>query len=95
MSGDRTKLPKWAQREIEVLEQDKAYWKAKALMGPSDSNTFSNEGRPLGMNARVRFVLGEHLTVDARIRRGQVEIMASDRLAVIPHSTNVVYVGPY
>ena len=58
-----TKLPKWAQRRIEVLERDLEYAHQQLSAGPEDSNVFadpySDTLKPLGKDVSVEFVLRE------------------------------------
>lgn len=61
MANDITKLPRWAQDRIEVLERDKEWWMAKATAGPEDSNTFVHHlmdtpDTPLGDRPLITFV---------------------------------------
>lgn len=74
MSGDVSKLPKWAQREIASLERQVFEWKALALDGPGDTDTsvrsLMGEMKPLERGARVRFQVGRAVgRVRRRLRR--------------------------
>lgn len=100
--GDVSKLPKWAQQRIDVLEQNIDAWKRRALAGPDDADTFAmhlGEQAPLGSGTTVRFVLGDdprygirgRMEVDCRVDRGELYVYGgSHGLSVLPWSTNVV-----
>lgn len=69
-------LPKWAQQEMERLQQNADYWEARATVGPDDSDTFAfssprytslgQEPKPLGRGERIFF----HLNEDRDLRSG-------------------------
>jgi hypothetical protein len=100
-----TRLPKWAQRRIEVLEMRVKELRARLAVGPEASNTFADphtdSPRPLGEGTIVRFVLSRHPDgtpldyVDATIEGGsekRVYIRASYGYAFYPNSSNAGYV---
>ena len=57
------RLPKWAQDEIQRLENSNAYLRKKLEAGPEDSNTFvqshTHPSTPLGESPTIRFVLSD------------------------------------
>ena len=104
-AGDVTRLPKWAQRRIEVLERALAYERAKLAQGPEGSMAFadphSEAPRPLGPRPHIRFLVGETLRgryqeIDISLADRQpdgirrLQIMGSDSILVCPRSTNLV-----
>ncbi len=100
---NRGTLPKWAQKELTRLEAGVEYWKAKATVGPEESNTFldpyAEKPTPLGKDAHVAFVLGDRKSVqcyiqrDARTGRPYLYVYGSGiYLAVEPSSANTLRV---
>lgn len=91
---DVSKLPKWAQQELEMLRKNLAYWQKRALAGPDDSNTvlepYAKGGRPLGTDVTVRFLLPNGW-IDARTEDGRVLVRSSHQLVTLPHVTNTIY----
>jgi hypothetical protein len=100
MSGDRTKLPKWAQRELERLERDLESAQQKLAAGPEDSNTFADPyaaaPRPLGRDVAVEFHTGSDRDerVIVRVDGDKVNIYGGDSLRIFPMSSNVIEVQP-
>lgn len=98
--SDRTRLPKWAQREIERLENDLASANRKLAEGPEDSDTFadpySDTPRPLGKGTSVEFRLGPEIAdkIHVRIERGKVNVYGGDYLRIYPQASNVINVVP-
>ena len=101
MTGDITKLPKWAQQEIKRLNQDLAYYRSKLQVGPDDSNTFadpySDARRPLGHDTTIEFVLTNGHKIRARLDRNSVNglydrlyVSGDDGIAVFPNASNSV-----
>lgn len=100
--SDISKLPRWAQQHIEILERDLAYWRGKAEAGPEESNTFvdgytnsgRNGGTPLGMNTAVRFEVSERdyflVEMDGTALRVHGTARGNSALAVLPRSNNVI-----
>jgi hypothetical protein len=99
---DLTKLPKWAQTLIAVLESDIRYLKAKVEAGPENSNTFADPHadppRPLGQSPNIQFMLGRddlRQYIQARIQQDHngtpyVYIMGGDSIVIEPQSSNTV-----
>lgn len=99
---DRTKLPIWAQKELERLERDVDRYKAKLSEGPEDSRAFLNPysaaPTPLGSDPRVQFKLGKdrfghdfevNLTIDGNL----LYVYGSGgRLAFLPNASNTGYI---
>ncbi len=90
--NDTTKLPKWAQSRISVLERDLAYERERLMEGPEDSNTFADPyataPRPLGKDTHIEFRL-DGGKVSARIENGNLFLLASGgRVKIQPHSSN-------
>lgn len=104
MSGDVTKLPKWAQDEIRRLRTSVEYWEAQVTQGPEDANTFlsirGDKLRPLGRNESVVFDFEGGFEVRARLikqpgRPEYLDITSVDSgLSVQPQSSNVIKVAP-
>jgi hypothetical protein len=98
--GDRTKLPKWAQRELERLERDLEFAYQKLSAGPEDSNTFADPyasaPRPLGKDVTVEFRTGPERSerVLVRVEKGKLNINGGDSLRIQPISGNVIEVQP-
>lgn len=61
MAKDLSKLPKWAQNRITLLERNVEHLKAKLNAGPEDSDTiadpYGSAPRPLGKGTTVHFVV--------------------------------------
>lgn len=101
MAYDLTKLPKWAQNEIDRLQRNVEHWKAQALAGPETSDTWiehhAGRGRtPLGEGVHVVFTLpgGHELQV---YREGHQLRIAGDghsAIAAVPQASNVLWVRP-
>ena len=98
MSGDRAKLPKWAQQELQRLEQDLAHAEEKLAAGPEDSNTFADPyadaARPLGRDTTVEFRFGPETSekIQVRIDGDKLYVYGGDSLAIAPRSSNAIYV---
>lgn len=94
--NDVTKLPKWAQREIERLGRDVEYWKAKATAGPDNSDTFIAQhpvDTPLGDSPRIRFVLPNGGRIEAHIVEDHLQVRSegsSGALHVVPSAANSI-----
>lgn len=88
------KLPKWAQNELYRLRTNETYWKAQALAGPEQSNTFVVQDgesiKPLGDSPNIRFNLGPdwHEKIEVRVEGNRVLVYGGDTLAVMPRSSN-------
>lgn len=100
---DTTKLPKWAQQEIDRLERNVEYWKARATAGPNNSNTFvrnshHDDDTPLGAGPIVRFFPGPGRgwadVVEVNIVGDQVRVCGGDLLGIFPSSSNSFTVKP-
>jgi hypothetical protein len=95
-SRDVTKLPKWAQDHITVLERDLAHWKAKASDGPEGADTFvryyGTDDKPLGTEPTILFVLdGREAGLQVRKEGGVLLVSSIDgAVGVQPQSSNVV-----
>ena len=93
---DRSKLPKWAQQEIDRLERDLVSAYEKLSIGPQDSNTFadiySSAPRPLGKSPNIDFVFGEKWSqkFQARLEGDTLRVSGGNSIAVFPQSSNVV-----
>lgn len=104
MAQDLSKLPRWAQQKIEVLEMDRAHWKEIATAGPKTSNTFVGHGTlydtPLGMYPTIRFVLpapapvqNDRAYVTATLRSDDtIQIMGTRGILLSPQSSNVIHI---
>ena len=102
MRGDITKLPKWAQAEIERLERSVEHWKAAASVGPENSTVFadaySDAPRPLGEDPVIQFSKCGMGFADIRISRVKpgsnvLDISCTEgTLEVSPQSGNVIRV---
>lgn len=94
-TGDVTKLPKWAQQRIEVLERDLERAHKQLAEGPADSRIFADpyiHNRPLGEDEIIRFHLREGFHIDARLRGERLEIHGVEQFVVAPRSSNVIEV---
>lgn len=94
---DRSKLPVWAQRELERLERDLEYNRAKLRQGPEDSVAFaepySDAPRPLGPDPHIEFHVGGG-KVQVSIKNDALNIMGMDGILVAPQAGNVIRVIP-
>jgi hypothetical protein len=96
---DLTRLPKWAQREIERLTRDVEHYKARLEVGPEDSDTFaspySDAATPLGVGTVIEFRFGERwdAKIMARLEGDRLIVSGGSRIAVFPNASNVVEVG--
>ena len=96
---DKTKLPKWAQSEIDRLERDLASAYKKLNAGPDNSDTFadtySETRRPLGQGTSISFEpigsdgWGNRFTV--HLDGKTLVVQGGDGLAVFPRASNSVY----
>jgi hypothetical protein len=98
--GDVSKLPKWAQLYVEMLQRDLKYAYRQAAEGPGDSDIFLDwytDQKPLGRRKTVRFVLADGHWVDVSSSNGVLTVLADDTLLVASRSSNVVhlYAVPY
>lgn len=92
-------LPKWAQREIYMLQGKVADLAERLSVGPQDSNVFANpysdSPTPLGRDVAVDFRIGpgwkHRLTV--RIEGNRLTILGGDGIVVLPRSSNFVEIG--
>lgn len=97
---DVTRLPKWAQRRLEVLEADLADARSRLAAGPEDSDTFADPyrdvPRPLGRGTMIRFGDVEGGAFHVNFEDGQLRIqfssLRSRGLVVLPESSNSVRV---
>lgn len=97
---DTSKLPKWAQDHIRLLEMRvrEADKRAATLFGPANTNvTWVDYGHgtkhPLPSYASVRFSLAPHGYVEVRVERERNRVYVSageECLVVRPEATNVV-----
>ncbi len=105
MDHDVSRLPKWAQDRIRVLEIDKARWKQSAQqVADGESNVYlrdyTGDGefrRALPQNSHVIFVV-EDGSIEVGFRDGTLDVRteglgANQRLAVFPVSSNVIEVA--
>lgn len=97
LSGDATKLPKWAQRDLERLQRDVQTWKQRACTGPEGSNTFiwmgMDELKPLGDSPNIRFQTGSGWRDHIQVRltdRNELLVMGSDQILITPQAGNVI-----
>jgi hypothetical protein len=97
--GDVTKLPKWAQMHIEVLQADVEYRDRQlGEMASPDAKVQlvqgMNENRGLPDEARVRFRLGDkRITVHISRYDNVLDINSADgALQVEPSASNHIYV---
>lgn len=99
--AQRERLPKAVRYELERLESDVEYWKAKATAGPEDSNTFIQGGgldrgsdTPLGNSPRIDFEPdGIYSRITARLTKdGWLELNGYENIIVSPRSGNLVWV---
>lgn len=103
MNNDRSRLPKWAQRELERLERDLGAAHARLAAGPDDSDTFAFARpdwnlttQPLGRGVPVFFMLADGRSVQVRNDGDVVDVLvsgmasAADGLQVMPRSSNHV-----
>lgn len=99
-SYDESKLPQWAQHELQRLRANVEHWRDKALAGPEESNTFTRHGMnhtPLGLSPTIEFKLEERRSIIARFEpefgldsKGHLVIQASGRIHVQPQATNAI-----
>ena len=90
-----SKLPKWAQERIRVLEMrlQETRGTIKAMFPDSTSNVFwrGETHHPLPLNSLIRFFL-DGKPVDVRIEREKLYINGASGLNVKPVATNAIYV---
>lgn len=108
MEGDRSKLPKWAQRYIESLEreinQQDDHIRDISSQHPGSGVYIRQYTRPdhtLPANTRIRFDVpgprGTEGYVEVHSDRGRVEVRGSEALIIRPNASNSasVTVGDY
>lgn len=97
--GDVTKLPKWAQQRISMLERDNQALRDERRGNWSDGGETEvlilhyPESIPLPQGSRIHFQLKEGgIQVSVRGDGDHIEVygMAGGRLSVMPSSSNVV-----
>lgn len=94
--GDVSKLPKWAQTEIQRLERNLESANARLNTGPEDSDTFADpyfeeSTRPLGRGTMIQF--GEERGRRFRVRidkDGRLDVSGDEGLIVIPRASNSI-----
>ena len=105
---DVARLPKWAQQRIAVAERDRDHWKEIVEAGPEDSTAFLNgyprmslpgvgEGKPLGREARITFLIGDEwddrIEVQHDEERNVLRVSCTKgRIVVTPSASNSIYV---
>jgi hypothetical protein len=105
--GDITKLPRWAQDEIERLTREALSWKGQALAASSAGGGMTDtvlrrrpepdRGLPMGATVAFKGISGE-VEVRMECGGGRVELRAPNgSLVVEPFTSNVVVVSskPY
>lgn len=94
---DVSKLPKWAQQEIDRLKRDLTDALDEIAAGPEDSDTFanpySNAPRPLGKEPTIEFVLDNSDMFRTRVVRvrkdgDRLYVNGGDLLTIYPRSSN-------
>ncbi len=98
VAEDVTRLPKWAQRRIALLERSVAYHKAELAVGPEGSDTFADPygtPRPLGRGTTIVFTGGDPTSPSppdrVTVRRqddGSLYVMCAESAVVLPASNN-------
>lgn len=98
------KLPKWAQREIRSLEEQRKSLQQRLMQfeGKSETNTYIREGLdriPIQNNAQVEFKTGDKQanTVSVYVRKdGDIDINSDSRLGqtmvIMPRAANSFYI---
>lgn len=108
MSEDMERLPKWAQRRIEKLEQDVASYRRQLAVGPEDSNVFRDpysdgpdgehllNGRPIGKDTTIRFTAAGGW-IECKVTDRGLSVRSEEALWVQTQSGNsaVVRNGPW
>jgi hypothetical protein len=94
---DITKLPRWAQDRISLLERDLADAREQLMAGEADSDTIANPNseapRPLGRGASVQFGTERWQKFTVRLREnGTLDVMGDDMIWVHPQAGNVVVI---
>ena len=103
--NDITKLPKWAQAKISVLEANVEHYKKAALeMESGESNVYQRDyaswpedRRPIKRDSHILFVAEDGTEFDVGFRDDEFEVTlgarsVKDRLAIKPRSSNVVVI---
>lgn len=100
--NDKSKLPKWAQQEMERLENSAEYHKARLRESLGDNDQVSDTqiymgyqedlvGLPSGTPIRFKLSYGK---VEVRVNEGRLEVTGvNGALSIFPHVTNVVQVA--
>lgn len=96
--GDRSRLPKWAQQEMERLENDAKAWKEQvqgAKAGLTDTllryRPEPDRGLPMGSTMVFKTLGGE---IEARMKDGSLEVRAlGGSLVLEPYTSNVVHLS--
>jgi hypothetical protein len=98
---DMSRLPKWAQDRITLLERNLADARARLAAGPEESDTFADpymeSVRPLGSGTRVRFGgRGYDGTFDVSWGDGELAIQCNSggrSMAIMPQASNTVHMS--
>lgn len=101
--GDRSKLPKWARDELDVLERQVTALTADLAVGPAESDTFADPHgtpRPLGRATLVRFgspdheVYGDRVYFDVWLEGDALRVRCGGgTLVVMPDVSNAARCG--
>jgi hypothetical protein len=106
--NDVSRLPKWAQAEIQRLQRDvkSAEERLAAAFGNTETRIeidpyrkYQGDGegrRFVPNNTTIRFLLEEHGEIDVRLRDNELILQASGRVGcfcVKPQASNVVHAG--
>lgn len=94
---DYSRLPKWAQRRLEMLEESVASLRAHLEAGPDDSDTFADpyydSPRPLGNGTMIRFGDSEgafYVHLEDGALSVTAQSMWASELVIKPRSDNSV-----
>lgn len=92
---DTSKLPRWAQNEIQRLTANLEWAERRLNAGPDNSDTFAdpyseNAVRPLGKGTVIQFGtdLGQRLR--AHYERGLLVVSADEVLTILPRASNSI-----
>lgn len=94
--GKIENLPKWAQHRIDKLERDVEFYqrKVREMAGEVEHETDTeiwslDENIRLPVGSRIEFKLGDGNVVDAKVRKNELMLMATNgALSFIPSSSN-------
>lgn len=96
-----SKLPRWAQMEIDKLKSDCVYYKERAeqIAGDKETNVSIDHGLdhliPLPHNSRIRFNIDDDQYVIVKHDKDRLEVynsLGNKSMVIKPNASNIFYI---